>query len=750
MKKILPIVVLLVLALCLAAWLLRPRGSAGNSVNTIRDDAATAYAGMPLQDKPETGADALPAQLALRDPAAVGVEATPGEGLAAPALHVPDYGPWLSRGGAKVQFELFDALGARVQVGAFTSMRVRRKLGRYFATEDASRDILANVLLTRGLGVTGGEYTGLEPGQYVLEAESSRWGALQHEFSVKRGEERTERITLAHFERVACFRFVHEDGAPVTWLRAVPVIRYAEVRADGAGIQPDRVLRELPGEERQGGAKYWRSSPSGILLNSNSGIVMATDEGRWYVKVVSGREATVKFELDEEVWGVAEYTVTSTFDGPEWTEHTVRLSTPPDYLDRVKSCQQQGLQDPGHRSLLSGPVPLIAPDPLKDPVGETEARLLVQLQCNIPLKVVGTPNRSSTSYDFAPHPSGWFLDVPRGDFVRCRVTDKRWFTSDHWEMDPVNGGIVQESRVIVAPLMRVDLSGLSPTLRAFPAGVGLSLDPRKPRQPGDEFGEAEESNVSRTVTGTFALRGADFIDVPWGGGIFQGSAGWTHAELRADLSGGSRMNRPRSGGSNLDIEGRSNFEPKVLGLSPLKLPMQDGFAAAAAAGVKLECAPMLVLRATGDNGEGLPWVEATLLRFEDDALCQSIRESFAQSYPAIVTTITDHAAALDTEGSARDAALAALIGEEAAALLTTREQREWFARHGAWYNTGSRLWTQEHGYMLHDTVLEPGQIYVLYLWSNSRDDLVPDRRIVFRAAEGVTDLGVIALPSYSE
>jgi hypothetical protein len=44
--------------------------------------------------------------------------------------------------------------------------------------------------------------------------------------------------------------------------------------------------------------------------------------------------------------------------------------------------------------------------------------------------------------------------------------------------------------------------------------------------------------------------------------------------------------------------------------------------------------------------------------------------------------------------------------------------------------------------------LEPGRVYVLYLWSNSRNELHPDARVVFKAAEGVTDLGAIRMPSY--
>jgi hypothetical protein len=70
--------------------------------------------------------------------------------------------------------------------------------------------------------------------------------------------------------------------------------------------------------------------------------------------------------------------------------------------------------------------------------------------------------------------------------------------------------------------------------------------------------------------------------------------------------------------------------------------------------------------------------------------------------------------------------------------------------HGAWYNTSQKLNSNHAGYMCSDQMLVAGKHYVLYLWSNSRDELQPDRRIDFIAGEGMTDLGVVTLPGYSD
>ena len=60
----------------------------------------------------------------------------------------------------------------------------------------------------------------------------------------------------------------------------------------------------------------------------------------------------------------------------------------------------------------------------------------------------------------------------------------------------------------------------------------------------------------------------------------------------------------------------------------------------------------------------------------------------------------------------------------------------------------SPLGSDSEGYVVAHRNFEAGKIYVLYFWSRSRDDLRPDRRFLFRAQEGLNDLGAIRLPSY--
>lgn len=742
MKRILPIALLLVVALALAAWLLRPRPAPVNAGNAIFDRASVPADGSPLRARPEDPSQPeRPAQPAPQD-APTAREEQPQPETREPLLHVPDHGELLWRGGARVAFELYDARGMRVDTGEINSMRVHRKLGSFGTTEDVTRDGTGNVLRAQGLGVAGGAYTGLEPGQYTLECESRRWGMLRHDFTVARGETRTDRVTLPLYERVIAFRFTHPDGTPVVWLRGGPSVIYAEVRADDSRSRPDGVLRSPPGQPVTGGGRFWSSSPSGRPMDGALKSVQATDAGRWYVRVVVGREGKVTFKLDEAIWGQAEFSVSSTFEEGSWDDYVVELPTPADFAQLLEPLEKQGQDNPGHRNLLAAPPAPRALDPLNDEISPGGARLLVGLDCNVPALLEAIPVGSSSTYRFTPHADGWFLDVSTRAIVRCRATDGRWFSTPYWEMDPTGGGLVRDSRVVVAPLMRIDTQSLGPTLRASTVATTLTLDPGS-----EPESKSERGNRATTVSGVFVPGRDAFIDVPWGGGLFDQRDTWTTAQLRADFSGGARLMKPRRGGSSVDQDGHTIYDAKVYSLAH-ELDLAQGFDGVAATGITLQPKPMLTLRAVGENGEGLPWVAGTLLEYEQDEFSQGLRDALGGTHPRIEADHQAHAEAMATQGEAREAAIEALIGEEAARLLTQPDQREWYAKHGAWYDTSSRMQSQEHGYILHERRLEPGKVYVLYLWSESRDDLKPDRRVVFKATEGVTDLGVITLPSY--
>lgn len=162
---------------------------------------------------------------------------------------------------------------------------------------------------------------------------------------------------------------------------------------------------------------------------------------------------------------------------------------------------------------------------------------------------------------------------------------------------------------------------------------------------------------------------------------------------------------------------------------------------------------MLILRAVGPNGEGLPWVEASLVAEDDDPVAQRMlevargiakdgrRNALERGW---VHGLGNYSPAEDLA----DTAVVEALGNETSAAFPTRDMRLRLYREGAWYSTRRRATSDVHGYIVYPGAhLSPGRRYVLYLWSRSRNDLQPDGRIVFQTARGVTDLGVVRLPT---
>jgi hypothetical protein len=87
------------------------------------------------------------------------------------------------------------------------------------------------------------------------------------------------------------------------------------------------------------------------------------------------------------------------------------------------------------------------------------------------------------------------------------------------------------------------------------------------------------------------------------------------------------------------------------------------------------------------------------------------------------------------------------LGSSVYANLQKREYRLRYAKFGAWYDSHHRMDGDEDGYVIAPhVVLDKGELYVLYIWGPSRDDLKPDLRLIVRGEGDTTDFGVIRLP----
>ncbi len=186
----------------------------------------------------------------------------------------------------------------------------------------------------------------------------------------------------------------------------------------------------------------------------------------------------------------------------------------------------------------------------------------------------------------------------------------------------------------------------------------------------------------------------------------------------------------------------------------------------------------LWLKAVDSKGRGIPFAEGTLMPLAVEHECIELREALQKmqdkskrpNFSDLEVADGNEMLWLNNKNSIDE--IAKHIGKEVADSLGKKELMLRLAHQGSWYDPLSRFYSDASGYMhikevtaypvyerdeesfskvakVDDLFIEfdPNQYYVLYLWSRSRDDLKPDRRIVFKGAE-LIDLGVTEMPGY--
>lgn len=775
---------LLLVALLGVWWMLQdenrtpaPRNDAAQVTDPAppRQPAPNAHQPAPRQPDTPAPADAQPGPQPQQP-------ATENPPAPEPALHVPDYGPLLYRGAARAEFELVDARGNPLgQVGL--TVALWRQQGPFWLRDEATLNDARDRVICTGLGEEGIPGTGLEPGNYVLEIESNQAGRLRHGFSVGRGEVLNQRIQMPNWSRVVCFRFVHADGTPVSHLRAQPALA-TETPALEAVPRPApelAFLRQPPGSPATGGGGGWRyyhGRSSAIRKPRKEWI--PTDDGRYFLRLWAGAQNTVTFPLGD-AWGQAEYKVTDDFLDNRWDSFEVKLQTAPDFAQQLR---QSGSLDlpPGNRQVLDAVTDTPAPfDPMTAPMQELVGRLVLKLDCNFEPVVQASFDGKVAARTFERAGDLWYFNYGSAGPVWWRVTDGGFYETP-WERIVHQEGTPQVlQRSLRATLVPITAEGLSPTLRAFAHTLDFDIGLTKKGEPGYERAADDAVNVESGDTVVDDVE-VDPTDVPpddprrqspHEGTLLQKlilvqQQGRLEGTLRL---GGERSTLPVEGSltTRVHLRGAARFRRESSGSysgvagrpQPFSVVSLNGnWKREAGQGtvesllrtgtVQPHIERAFCLRVVGDDGQGLPWVVGIVQPYEVDDLAQRTRQTLLRTPVEVQTGIEDRdtyeKALAQAEGD--EDKLRGLIGKAACAAFEAQDQRQWFARHGTWHAGGKPVFSDDHGYVVTPgDGLEPGRVYVLYLWGPSRNDLQPDARIVFRAA-GVTDLGVIALPSY--
>ncbi|MHC4839659.1 MAG: hypothetical protein ACYTDT_01705 [Planctomycetota bacterium] len=695
-------------------------------------------------------------------------------------FHTPDYGPLLRRGNGVVSFELYDANNQRVKLGN-QSASVKRILGNFAITEGCRIDSRANQIICDGLATDGKSHVGLEPGEYELTFNSGHWGNQRTRIHVNRGEARTERLQSKHFKRTVCFYFVDQHGQPIRWVNGYPTVscKSDPLSAVRYGAPDTEFLKTPPDEEFKRMGMGWSSSRR-FSSRHRANKRYETDEGRFYFTVWAGATNTVTFKFDESIWGTKQITVTDTFVDSRWESHQVTINLPDDHLERAEELKIYKLKSPGNRPSVSAalnkpPKPEFLPE--TSPIKPGYARVIATIHGPDDLrpKVFLKFPKYTRLYDFKRANNQWYYDARVHVNTQVRAQGNGYQSA--WQDVALLDGQITYTNIVASPTeIEFTTDGLPPTLNAAANLVELQLsapikvDPDGPRgeppHPNRGLGAAG-SQWNRPEAGSrfltrysFARDGENFRlssyinpDTPFEGQEIE------MFKFRAVMRTVAKP-RPRSGGSMRGPDGRYSFTPIFItsGWQSIDGDMGKLLEMLKGGEVTPRIDELLTFRAVGEKEEGLPWTHGVLLPMHEDKLAQTVRAKMQEAPDGTVPNLDNHDpltyaddlnGLIEVEDGKEQEALKKLIGEKNYNAFDTHEQRKWFAENGSWYNPRSKVFTDEHGYVLtRQHKLEAGGAYVLYLWSNSRDQMKPDKRIVFKAGENNTDLGVIRLPSY--
>jgi len=749
-----PLGIVLILALALLVGVVLLGGDEGLKIETEEASPAEKRAPPKAERMPFEGARLIDATGTRSE---VGIATIPFE-------EVPPwqarYGPLLERGEARARFEVLDAAGQPLEWSDYLDGKAQlwRKVGAYYLKQSVKVD--------RGRDAVSCE--GLEPGEYLLELSIGDYGVARHTFALGKGDVLVERLSMPGHARTITLLFVTPDGTPIMNLDGVPTfVRGPSASLPMRGSRPRTVLRSPPSPWNRaigiggGGGSGFRSGRSG------SRRIWRTDAGRFTIKVIAGRPGTVRMYGWHGLFKRRLLEVRGDFTGSEWDRHTVVLHPADDTEERLRGRAPANRANPGRTS-----SPWIA----------RYSRFLDQEPEEDPFDLRGLENSGHSRLG---------LHFPEPELFRPRVYWLRGSGTSLARRSPVSGttpvvmkrvgGVFYGDvgprdqhalaigdgaflRLEARPLLLSDqpLVSVHPKLNIRPVTVRLRSSPTL-------------AAFGRVVT-VALIPDAGKAALRWH---------WTSRparhvepdlhEIRTFISGSEEDGLDAGGrivvcyGNYLDAHRKGlrldagKVRPQGRGTRQFVFPLTQARIEGLRAGkIVLDMSQAertggprngLVLRAVGPAGEGLPWVEATLISEEDDALARGMldiaqrltrderRNEVEQRWVAKLPEV-------GPEPTATDAEIARILGKQVVGEFSSKEMRRRLYRQGAWYDSHHKGKTDEDGFLfLRASHLIPGRRFTLYLWSGSRNDLEPDCRVVFQAAPGLVDLGVIRLPS---
>ena len=628
------------------------------------------------------------------------------------SLYEPIYGDGIIRSSAKAYFYLQDARSKLLEPNIVVKVRIWRNIKKdLWLEEDAFYNHQKSMIECEGIN-----HQGLEPGYFSVEVDGGGYGVLKFKFGLKKNEELTSTYIMPNFSKVIAVQFVDGDGKNVKYTRSKPIYKWADNVAPFSEYDSQKylVLKNTPNSNRT-----WFTCGGGRSVTRCCGgprdYVYEPEDGRYYIRVFSGQEGQINYEYRENEGPQIPYFLESKFDD-KLDSLVIQLKEPPSIKEETRVYI---ISKSINNELVGYNV-----NPIRTESSTQEEKFNYSLKgisyqiknSKFPLQLeykIGSHRPITLKGDgflFQQNFNRYFTESE----ISVRLVDKKIFQSA-WEKVSLEEGVASFKEI------KFNLKEFKVNILLSPTFLEMAKDFSTVTSENNSF-DLQSNNKSLSFSSLFNL---------------------DDKLLEENLS---ELNFSIKSNVSIDYATNGTFKPigylgeKGFYEEPLLLSSSEIINSV---GQEVEIALIqktLILRAINNTDSGLPWVEASLVAFEDLSVASEIQTAFNDSSNNQFLESLANVGINDPVEMSKNIE----ITDKLKIIFSKEDVLEYFYKNGTWYNATAKGVSDSKGYLiLKSEELIPGKKYTLFLWHQTENDLKPDKEISFIAQKGITDLGAI-------
>ncbi|PCJ62912.1 MAG: hypothetical protein COA79_01940 [Planctomycetota bacterium] len=640
-------------------------------------------------------------------------------------------------------FLLLDRRSKIIALDATIMVKLWRKLGPYTLQEDVFFSSKHSSIYC-----SGADYKGMEKGQYYLQIISKKYGSLQHSFEITNHKTNIKDILyLPYYRKIISFNFVDSENQPIKYLSHLPEYtpNYFSRLRNQPNIFEDSIFYDnhTAGFNRQSNSnKKLKKEKKKLNLPSKH----LTDQGLLYFAVYVGNRARLKIPFKNSKKYLLE--VTSKFEEHHWNEYTIQVNNSKSYLTYVDSVKKiKNKNDPGYKSLkqrlsinnqTKERKPFIVPNKIKS----DQALTIFTINSNARLSLLYKKEQDSESaITIMPQNNKIFLNLSKKNlsntrYINYAFTDKKFYLSD-WQLHIPNYGIKKYYRYSFF------LKSIKLELESTPTLTELLYNRTRVKGKNVVNFNFKKSDDQLILNSYIDLNATNNLN--------------NYKKLKlyfnnyTEIKKYNKLFNFNKNHKQISFYSKSHTNYSTIAKSNLNITHKIIDKIKTGSYKFRNLIKGVVFKVIDDNNAGLPWVEVAIFPMEQkEEILKNLKLFNKHLDNQTRSTLLYWIKNRNKREIYRDYHPQTIISRNEGFKLAEKLS-PYFAIENNKKGSYKTIISDKRGYVfINKNNLAPGNNYVLYLYSNSREILNPDKILPFTATKGITDLGAIELPNYQQ